>query len=137
MLFHRNLPQDVDEFSERPELAVHEKGILVERDVQLRDGAFHLLPKLKISSMEDRISLLHQKFSKSGLDKNSEWRSKLSGAIDLRNKLTHPKTNPSITIKAVERALEAVIETINALYVSLYSRPLPAANMGLTSNLEF
>ena len=67
----------------------------------------------------------------------AEWRSKLSGAIDLRNKLTHPKTIPLITIGAVEKAIEAVIETINALYVALYNRHLPAVNLGLASTLDF
>ena len=126
-----------DEFSNRSELSVHEKGILIERDVQLQEGMFRLTAKLRISSMEDRITLLHHKFSKKGLEAKAEWRSKLSSAIDLRNKLTHPKIIPSITVGAIEKVIEAVIETINALYVGLYNRPLPAANLGLASTLEF
>jgi hypothetical protein len=125
------------EYSSRPELSIHEKGILIERDVQLDGGMFRLTKKLKISSMEDRIELLHQKFSKKGLDAKAEWRSNLSGAVDLRNKLTHPKSVPLITAGAVEKALSAVIGTINALYFGLYNRPLPAANLGLASTLGF
>jgi hypothetical protein len=93
--------------------------------------------RLRISRMEDRIELLHQKFSKKALESGAQWSSKLSGAIDLRNKLTHPKNIPLITIGAIEKAIEAVVETINALYVGLYGRHLPAANLGLASTLDF
>jgi hypothetical protein len=72
--------------------------------------------------MEDRIELLHQRFSKAGgLDLKAEWRSKLAGA-DLRNKLTHPKSIPVITIGAAEKAIESVVETIDALYRAIYGR---------------
>lgn len=126
-----------DEFSKRLELSVHEKGVLLERDVQLQDGEFRITTRLKMSSMEDRIAVLHQKFAKKGFDGKAEWRSNLSGAIALRNKLTHPKSIPQITVAAVEKAVEAVIQTINALYLGLYKRALPAANLGLHSTLEF
>lgn len=127
----------VDDFSNRPELSVHEKGVLTERDVHLEDGAFILGSGLRIWRMEDRLSLLHQKFSKNGLDVTASWRSKLSNAMDLRNKLTHPKIVPLVTTGAVEKAIEAVIETINELYLALYNRSLPAANLGLASTLDF
>jgi hypothetical protein len=126
-----------DEFSQRSDLSVHEKGVLLERDVQLVDGEFKISSKLRIARIEDRIELLHVRFSKKGLIADAEWRSKLSGAIDLRNKLTHPKAIPLITIGAIEKIIEAVIETINALYISLYNRPLPAANLGVASTLDF
>lgn len=126
-----------DEFSNRPELSVHEKGVLTERSIQLQDGIFILTQNLQIWRMEDRISMLHQKFSNNGSDVGAQWRSKLATAIDLRNKLTHPKIVPLITIGAVEKAIEAVLETIDALYVALYNRSLPAANLGLASTLDF
>jgi hypothetical protein len=126
-----------DEFSSRPELSVHERGVLIERDVQLHDGVFRLTDNLRIWRLEDRILLLHQKFSTTGLSTAAEWRSKLSTASDLRNKLTHPKMFPLLTFKAVALAVEAVIDAINSLYIALYSRPLPAANLGLSSTLDF
>jgi hypothetical protein len=127
-----------DEFSVRSDLSIHERGILIEQDVQLVDGRFEIIAKLRIARLEDRLELLHQRFSKSGgLDLKAEWRAKLSSALKLRNKLTHPKSIPSITISAIESALLAVIETIDALYSALYDRPFPAANRGLTSTLDF
>ena len=127
-----------DAFSTRPDLSVHEKGVLLERDVQLVDGSFQITNKLRISRLEDRIELLHQKFSMTGsLDTTAPWRSDLSGAIALRNQLTHPKTIPLITIGSVEKSIEAVIETINALYLALYDRELPSVGLGLSSKLPF
>lgn len=126
-----------DEFSQRNDISVHEKGILLEKDVQLVDGAFVLSSKLRIARLDDRIEFLHQRFSKDGLEKNATWRPKLAGAIDLRNKLTHPKVIPAITIGAVEKAIEAIIESIDALYRALYSRQFPAVGMGLASTLDF
>lgn len=126
-----------DEFSLRNDLSMQERGVLLEKDVQLRDGVFVLTPNLRIWRLEDRLLLLHQRFSKSGLKDVSDWRSKLATATDLRNKLTHPKTTPMITIGAVEKAIEAVIETIDALYLALYDRPLPAAGFGMTSTMSF
>src|SRR5689334_6212928 len=68
-----------DGFSTRTDLSVHEKGILLERDVQLVDGSFQVTNKLRISRLEDRIELLHQKFSitGAGLDATAKWRSEL------------------------------------------------------------
>ena len=128
-----------DAFSNRPELSIHEKGVLSEKEVQLVDGEFKITKGLKISRLEDRIELLHQRFAMSGngLDASASWRSKLAGAIDLRNKLTHPKSIPNVTVGAVESSINAVIETINALYLSLYNRPLPSLSWGLESKLDF
>jgi hypothetical protein len=126
-----------DSFSKRTDLSVHERGILSEQDVQLDDGAFHLVNKLKITRLEDRIEFLHQRFGKSGLDPSASWRSALAGAVNLRNKLTHPKAVPNITTAAVESAIQAIIETINALLQAVYGRKFPAASFGLDSKMDF
>jgi hypothetical protein len=93
-----------DDFLSRPDLSVHERGVLGERDVRLQDGVFLLATNLRIWRLDDRIALLHQKFSKNGLDAVVPWRSKLAAAGDIRNKLTHPKAIPPITIGSVEKA---------------------------------
>jgi hypothetical protein len=127
-----------DEFSARSDISVHERGIITEREVHLVNGRFELNNKLRMWRMEDRIEVLHQRLSKAGeLDLAATWRQKLGGAIDLRNKLTHPKSVPQITIASVERAVEAVIETIDALYRAIYGRKFPAAGLGLASKLDF
>jgi hypothetical protein len=126
----------VEDFIGRPELSAHERGILVEREVRLENGEF-VLGGLRISRMEDRISLLHRKFSGAPIDKTATWWSDLAGAIDLRNKLTHPKQAQAVTLPSVERAIKSVIDVVDALYQGIYKRKFPAANLGLQSRMDF
>jgi len=124
-----------DEVSLWNGLTPHELSVLREKDVRLKDGEFALSNGLKMHRLEDRICVLHRigkSKSVSGM-----WRSHLAHATDLRNKLTHPKEPPLITIAAVRRSIEAVIETIDALYVAVYRKRFPAAHRRLESKLEF
>ena len=124
-----------DEISLRKGIAPHDLGALREKDVQLKDGEYHLSSKLKIHRLEDRIAILHRIFTNKPAI--GPWKSKLSSATDLRNKLTHPKEVPTISVASVKRAIEAVIETIDALYQAVYGKRFPAANRKLESKLEF
>ena len=125
-----------DEFEQRPEFSVHEKGVILEREVRLENGEFVLTNSLKMSRLEDRILFLHSKFA-SPLDRSrSQW-SHLKEAIDLRNQLTHPKEAITITEDAVSRAIVAVISTLDSLYQAVYGKPFPAAGRGLQSKLSF
>jgi hypothetical protein len=124
-----------DEISGRSGISVHDCGILLERDVFLEKGQFTLGKGRKISRLEDRILVLHRLGLKP--DPTGYWVSALGGATDLRNKLTHPKTVPSITIAATIKALEAVIDTIDALYRAVYNKEFPAASRRLQSKLSF
>ena len=126
-----------DEFANSADISLHDKGILLERDVHLDDGRFVLTPAPKIIRLEDRIQFLHTRFSGKALDRNEVWWSRLSDATKLRNQLTHPREHILIKPEAVERALKAVIDTIDALYRALYKRPFPVAIRGLTSELTF
>ena len=59
-------------------------------------------------------------------------------AARLRNSLTHPKADlPSIGENAVKRALNAIIELLNHMYMGIYKKKLPAYNRGLSSKLSF
>lgn len=124
------------EFSERPEFAVHEKGLLLEREVRLQDGVF-VLAGLRMSRLEDRILFLHRHFSGKPLDKAVAWWAQLSNAIEIRNKLTHPKAVQPLTAKNVREALSAIIASIDTLYNVIYKKNLPAAILALNSKLEF
>ena len=114
----------------------HDLAILLEREVRLKDGKYVLENKLKIFRLEDRLNFLHVRFGIKPAPA-SEWRSRLAGALDLRNKLTHPKAVPVITIPAVEAALKAFIEAIDVLYRAVYKKPFPAGPLGLDSSLGF
>ena len=125
------------DFESRTDLSLHDKSILFERDVRLEDGAFILRQDLRMARLQDRIQFLHRRLSGKAVDKSAPWWSELDGAIDLRNKLTHPKAVPTISIEKVSRALQAMIDTLDALYLAIYRAKFPAANRGLISDLNF
>ena len=126
-----------EEFSNRPELSAHEKGILLERDVRLENGEFRLTPALRIARLEDRIQFLHLHFSGREVDRSSAWWGELGSAITLRNELTHAKDVPNINIRSVSAALKAIIDTLSAIYEAIYKRPFPPAARVLQSRLTF
>lgn len=125
-----------DDFSTRPDLSPADRGVLLEKEVRLEDGEFRL-GALRIHRLEDRILFLHRRFGGRPLDRNVAWWSELASAIQLRNQLTHPRTVPAINLPEVIRALQAIINTIDALYQAIYHRPFPAASRRLQSRLSF
>jgi hypothetical protein len=126
-----------DDFVARPGMSIHDKSVLLEREVRLDKGEFTLTSALKMVRLEDRIQFLHVRFSGMPLDRSQAWWTQLSEAIALRNQLIHPKEVLEIKPEAVARAIRAVIETIDALYQAIYKRPFPAAARGLNSALAF
>lgn len=125
-----------DEMAQRGDQPPHVLGVLMEREVRLKDGKYELDNRLRLSRLEDRIHLLHGYFAIKS-DIQGGWRMALAGALDLRNKLTHPKGVPTITVGAVKSALQAVIDTIDAMYRAIYDRPFPGAIRELASKLDF
>jgi hypothetical protein len=125
-----------EEFGTRPDFSVHEKGVLLEKEVRLENGEFVLSNSLKMTRLEDRIQFLHVKFS-APLDRSKPVWSQLMDALALRNQLTHPKGMISITEAAVSRAIQAIIDTLDGLYRAIYGKAFPAAGRGLQSKLTF
>jgi hypothetical protein len=125
------------DFENRSELSPHDLSILLEREVRLEDGAFVLRQNLRIVRIEDRIQLLHRRLSGKAVDKAEKWWAELAAAITLRNELTHPKKVPSISVERVGRAVQAVIDTLSAMYLAIYKEKFPAANRGLVSDRNF
>ncbi len=124
------------DFEGRNEISIHERGLLLERDVKLDKGQF-VFGNLKISRLEDRIQLLIAKFTNEPFDSSQVWWAKLKGAIIARNKLVHPKDVHAVTEADVQSALEAVIEGIDAVYKAVYRRSFPALKRNLHSKLVF
>jgi hypothetical protein len=125
-----------DEISLRRNLSTQVLAVIKERELRLKDGEFILdQNKLKNYRIEDRILALHRVGVKPNID--GAWRASLAAALDLRNKLTHPKIVPAITEASVIKAIEAVIDTIDALYSSVYKRRFPAVHRRLQSKLDF
>jgi hypothetical protein len=126
-----------DELSGTPELSVHERGLLLEKDVKLEHGEFRIQANLRISRLEDKFELLHLRFSGKPVDYSLSWWSKLKAAIELRNRLTHAKTIPTITEMSVQQAMESIIDALEALYQAVYKKKFPLSYQGLHSSLEF
>ena len=125
-----------EEFVARPELSVHEKGMILEQEVRLENGEFVRRPVLRMARLEDRISFLYVKFGRS-IDRSMPHWSRLADAVILRNQLTHPKEKVTLTKAGVGRAIQAVVDTLDAMCQAIYKRPFPAAGRGLQSSLSF
>ena len=124
-----------DEIAVRSTTPVHSRGVLLEKRVELKKGEFLLQSSPQISRLVDRILLLHRLGSKPNVD--GGWHAHLMTATELRNKLTHPKSIPSLSVAVVKKALESVIETLDQLYLAVYKTRFPAAHRDLNSNLSF
>lgn len=126
-----------EEFSMAGTLSVHEKALLLEKEVRLKDGQFQLQPGLRMAKLEDRIEFLHAKFSGKPVDRSSVWWGQLTTAVDLRNKLTHAKTITPFTRSAVRSAIQAIIDALDTMYQAIYKRKFPPAAQSLQSSLTF
>jgi hypothetical protein len=126
-----------DDFLTRRDLSVLDRSILSERHYQLQDGEFKITERLKMYRLEDRIEFLFGRFSKTPLDKQSSWWGQLQATFLARNSLSHPKSISTLTCPAVERALQSVIDALEALYKAVYKKPFPPQARGLNSTLDF
>jgi hypothetical protein len=126
-----------NDFSDRRELTILDKSIFFEKDYKLEKGQYILAENLKMYRLEERYEFIYRKYSRKPVDTNANWWSLLKQGIDLRNKLTHPKTTVIIRPKEVENTLNAIIDAIDNLYKAVYRRPYPLKKRGLLSNMDF
>jgi hypothetical protein len=104
---------------------IHEKGILLEKEVRLEKGQWSLSNTLKISRLTDKIELLYWRHVKKKLDTTEKWWEALKIGIDIRNKITHPKEEVVIPEELNGKIIEAVIDCISVLYKAIYRRNFP------------
>jgi hypothetical protein len=124
-------------FSTSSALSLHEKCLLLERDVRLENGEFTEQPVVKMWRIEDRIEFLHAKFSGKQVNKSAHWWGQLQTAIHLRNELTHAKSVPSVTQRTVKEAVLAILGAIDALCLAIHKKRFPLASYGLTCRTPF
>jgi hypothetical protein len=124
-----------DNFITRPDLTLLDQSILGERTLKLNNGEYQLTNELKMFSLEDRIEYLFAKFSTIPLDKSLNYWGAFKLAVKLRNELTHPKIPPSIDVDSTERALQAILDLLNAMYKGIYGRQHPSYNLGTTTTM--
>lgn len=108
-----------------------EQSLLLEKDVRFKDGCFTLSNNLKISRLTDKIDFLLRKYNNSEVALREDWYMKLKQSIDLRNKLVHPKEKVVITERNAENAMDAVLETMNNLYLAVYKKNIPVYSLEL------
>ena len=116
--------------------SVHERALLLEKEVRFERGEFVLSNTLKISRLTDRIEFLYFKYTGKNLDGTTQWYAELKQGIKIRNELVHPKGNVTLTIKQVENVITSVIETVNELYKVVYKTKFPRYNIELSSSLQ-
>lgn len=136
--FEAHVNAIADDFLTRNDLTPHERGLLSEKVVELVDGEFLSKEQLKVQRLEDRLLFLCRRFSTTPLDRKASYWGAFQEATRLRNKLTHPKSeDPVVGETEVQRSLNAIIELLNVVYVSIYQKKLPAYNRGLSSKKVF
>lgn len=126
-----------DEMLLRKELTVLERSILDEKEISFDDGEFKLTSKLKIYRLEDRINFLYKKYAGEPINTTESWWSDLKSGLKLRNEIAHPKSSPIINLDNTEKALKAIIKTIDALFVAVYKDNFILSKKGLKSTLSF
>lgn len=136
--FEAHVNAIADDFLSRKDLDPHERGVLAEHAVELSDGEFKERNLLKIQRLEDRVLFLCRRFSKTPIERSATYWSEFVEAARLRNSLTHPKAEPpTVSEAAVNRALTALVELTNFMFMAIYKKKLPAYNRGLLAKLKF
>jgi len=125
-----------EHFHDSQMFSVHERGILLERDVVFEKGEFQLSQKTKFARMTDRIELLLTKCSEDLSAAKGQWYSRLKEAIKIRNALVHPKEVHALTDVQLREALEAILEAVESLYRAVFKKGLPYTKKGLFGGLE-
>jgi len=120
------------------DIPLNEKSLLVEKEIELKNGVFRLSAKLRRFRLTDRIEYLYRKFKRSALKNNDEpWWPDLKSSISLRNKLVHPKANLEIDEKQVKMLLQSVIDCLTSLSKAVYNKEFPFKNLGLQSKMTY
>lgn len=135
--FEAHINSIAEDFLVRPDLSILDRSVLSEKEFQLEDGKWILTDRLRMYRVEDRLEHLQRTFSTTPFDKSQAFRSQLKEGFRLRNKLTHAKKVEPISPDQVANAIEAIIQTLDSLYMAIYKRHLPAATRGLSSTLDF
>ena len=113
------------------QLSVSERGVLLQREVRLRNGEFIVAPATKYWTLEDRLRVVQHRFAKTPLGKELWW-PKLAVSANLRNDIAHPKEPVELTVENVETALLSVLGCTDHFFNLVYGKGVPYASHGLT-----
>lgn len=125
-----------EHFTDNTMFSLHEKGVLLEREVRFDHGAFHLSNTLKISRITDRIDLLLSKCSTNPSAEKAGWYNDLGLTLKIRNSLVHPKDVHTLGDSDVQLALVCMLKAADTLYNVVFKKGLPYAKKGIEGGLE-
>lgn len=125
-----------EHFTENAMFSMHERGVLLEKEIRFDDGMFVLINKLKISRITDRIDLLLSKCSSNPVKDKAGWYPDLSLTLRTRNSLVHPKDAHILSENDVQLALSCILKAANKLYTVVFKKGLPYARKGIDGGLN-
>ena len=111
-------------FSNMALLSVHERGLLLQRPVRLKNGRFVLENGESYSRISERITFLIKKFSGEEI-RDEDWWAALAMSIKIRNSITHPKGSVQLTDAQLQLSIKAVASAVDALYRHVFNKPHP------------
>jgi hypothetical protein len=121
-----------------PDIPLHEKSLLKEREVEFEAGEFRIGDNLQIYRLVDRIEFLFYKCGSVRIGGNShQWYSDLKASIKLRNSLVHPKEEVRVTEGNTKLLLESINTCLEQVSKCVYKKPFPFVALGLQSRLTF
>ena len=113
---------------------LYERSVMDEKAIKIIKGMPDLAEQ-KFQSIEDRLQFLFWKFSGQEFDTTKPWWPSFAEAVRVRNSIMHPKIAGTIRRGDAERALLAVISAIDDLMLTVFGKPWPKAQKGLTPSI--
>lgn len=132
-----HLNELADHFRGKKTISVHDLGVLLEREVRLEKGTFKITSATKFSRITDRIDVLLANFSSDISASKANWYSDLSEALLSRNKLVHAKEVHELSHEEVMRAIRAIIDCIDALFLAVFKKGFPYKGKSLDGGFCF
>ncbi|UNK37737.1 hypothetical protein MNR02_14905 [Shinella sp. H4-D48] len=124
-----------EHFENSQMFTLHERGILLEKDMSFDNGGFSISTKSKFSRLTDRIELLLFKCSADMVQAKGNWFSKLKDALKVRNALVHPREAHTLSEAQVTEAMTAILDGVDTLYRAVFKKALPYSKKGIEGGL--
>ena len=117
-------------FKDNNFFTLHERGILIQKDVVFDKGVFHLKDATRYTRLADRMFLLQHKFAGSKLTERTWW-DPLLNSTERRNSVAHPRGPIKLEVDEIEKGLLAVLGCANDLFEIVFNKGLPYAAHGI------
>jgi len=106
------------------DLSVFEKGFLLEKRVEIKNGQFVLQNSDKYETSENKLEFLLKRFANHNLDKQSSHWQNFRESKSLRDSIIHPKKDRKlkVVINDAEKNLKVLQYYLNLLSKKLYRR---------------